>query len=144
MANNDTINLLKECDAGAKMAISSIDEVLDKVQDPKLTDLLNESRDHHAKLENEIHTFLTSCRSEDKDPGPIAKSMSWFKTNLKLGMDDSDATIADLLTDGCNMGIKSLMRYMNQYQEANNTSRDVCKRLIRIEEKLREKLRDYL
>ena len=31
MVNNDTIELLKECNAGIKMGISSIDEVLDYV-----------------------------------------------------------------------------------------------------------------
>ena len=34
--------------------------------------------------------------------------MSWMKTNMKLAMDTSDAAIADLMTDGCNMGVKSL------------------------------------
>lgn len=30
--NNDTILLLKECDSGLKMAISSLDEVLDVIK----------------------------------------------------------------------------------------------------------------
>jgi hypothetical protein len=45
--------------------------------------------------------------------------MSWMKTNMKLSMEDSDATIADLMTDGCNMGVKSLNRYLNQYKAAD-------------------------
>lgn len=41
------------------------------------------------------------------------------KTNVKLVMNESDQTIADLMTDGCNMGVKSLNKYLNQYKAAN-------------------------
>ena len=74
----------------------------------------------------------------------MAKRMSWLKTNMKLGMDKSDATIADLMTDGCDMGIKYLYKYLNQYTAADDTSKDICKRLISIEETLRQDLRCYL
>lgn len=144
MENQDTINLLKECDAGSKMAVSSINEVLDKTQNPDLRDLLTESRMHHEKLGNEIHSLLTECNSETKEPGAIAKGMAWMKTNLKLEMKESDATIADLITDGCNMGIKSLHKYLNQYPAASKTSKDICKKLTSIEEELCKDLRAYL
>ena len=36
MDNKDTIHLLKECDAGSKMAVTSLDEVMENVQDEKL------------------------------------------------------------------------------------------------------------
>lgn len=144
MENNDTIYLLKECDSGTKMAVSSIDEVLEKIQSSDLKQLLIESREHHEKLGNEIHSLLIEHQSEEKDPTPMAKGMSWLKTNFKMGMDESDATIADLITDGCDMGVKSLFRYMNQYKAADNISKDICKRLISIEEKLRDDLRAYL
>lgn len=144
MENNDTIYLLKECDSGTKMAVSSIDEVLEKIQGSDLKHLLIESREHHEKLGNEIHSLLIEHQSEEKDPTPMAKGMSWLKTNFKMGMDESDATIADLITDGCDMGVKSLFRYMNQYKAADNISKDICKRLISIEEKLRDDLRAYL
>lgn len=144
MDNTDTINLLKECDSGTKMAVSSIDEVLDKVCDSNLKQLLSESRSHHEKLGNEIHSLLIEHNSQEKDPSPMAKGMSWLKTNVKIGMDESDSAIADLITDGCNMGIKSLHKYINQYTEADSTSRKICDRLIDIEEKLCKGLQCYL
>lgn len=70
--------------------------------------------------------------------------MSWLKTNMKLGMDDSDATIADLITDGCDMGVKSLNQYLNEYSDADKEAKDVCKRLIKIEEDLRQEIQTYL
>lgn len=144
MNNNDTICLLKECDSGTKMAVSSIDEVLEKTCDSNLKQLLSESRDHHEKLGNEIHSLLIEHDSEEKDPSLMAKGMSWLKTNMKTSMDESDAAIADLLTDGCNMGIKSLHKYRNQYKDADKTSKEICNRLIDIEEELCKKLQCYL
>ena len=144
MENQDTILLLKECDAGSKMAVSSIDDVLDQVHDSKLMALLEKSKEHHTRLGNQIHVLLNQYDAADKDPNPMAKSMSWVKTNMKMAMDDSDHTIADLMTDGCNMGIKSLYKYMNQYPNADEKVKELCTRLISIEDQLRKELRSYL
>lgn len=144
MNESDTIKLLRECDAGVKMAVSSIDEVMEKVSGPGMKQVLQESREHHEKLENEIHSLLANYGSEEKEPAAVAKGMSWIKTNVKMSMDDSDAMVADLITDGCNMGTKSLNRYLNQYRGADHASREICGRLITIEEKLCQKMKSYL
>lgn len=144
MENKDTIFLLKECDAGSKMAVSSIDEVLEDVRSSELKQILSESKAHHEKLGNEIHSMLSEYQSETKEPGTMAKSMSWIKTNMKMAMDKSDATVADLITDGCNMGIKTLHRYLNQYPAANHSSKAICGQLVDIEEKLCKDMREYL
>ena len=144
MENNDTISLLKECDAGTKMAVTSIDEVLENVQNSDLKQLLTKSKEHHEKLGNEIHSLLLEYQCEEKDPSTMAKGMSWLKTNMKLSMDNTSSTVAELITDGCNMGIKSLYKYLNQYPAADKKTKDICEKLIKIEEDLCEDLRGYL
>ena len=74
----------------------------------------------------------------------MAKGMSWIKTNVKLVMNESDKTIADLMTDGCNMGVKSLNQYLNQYEAADEKTKDIATRLIHLEEKLALDIRRYL
>ena len=144
MDSLDTVRLLKECDAGTKMAVASIDEVLEKVTNYEMKELLQESKNHHEKLGDEIHSLLNSYGAEEKDPNPMAKGMSWMKTNMKMSMDNSDATVADLITDGCNMGVKSLNRYLNQYKMADKKSQKICGELVSIEEQLCKDLRAYL
>ena len=144
MESTDTVKLLRECDAGTKMGVASIDEVLEKVQASELKGLLQESKSHHEKLENEICAMLRNHNAEEKDPNPMAKGMSWMKTNMKMTMDSSDATVADLITDGCNMGVKSLNKYLNKYEAADEFSKDIAKRLINLEEKLTVDIRKYL
>ncbi|MEZ3436093.1 MAG: hypothetical protein K1W34_16020 [Lachnospiraceae bacterium] len=144
MENKDTICLLQECDAGTKMAVDSIDEILEKIQDENLRKVLTESREEHLKLGDEIHTLLTKHGGMYKDPSFISKGMSFIKTNVKMGLDDSDKTVASLITDGCDMGIKSLQKYLNEYENADHISKGICKKLISIEEKLSKDLREYL
>lgn len=144
MESTDTIHLLKECDAGSKMAVSSIDEVIEKVSSQDMKQLLTESKNHHEKLGNEIHAMLNENNAEEKEPNPIAKGMAYMKTGVKMTMDNSDATVADLITDGCNMGVKTLNKYKNQYKNADSKSVSLCDSLISIEEKLCKDLREYL
>ena len=144
MVEKDTIRLLRECDAGVKMGVSSIDDVVDYVNSENLQKLLRKCRNEHEELNTEIQQLLGKYEDEGKDPNPIAKGMSWMKTNMKLVMNESDATIADLMTDGCNMGVKSLNMYLNKYKAADEVSKDITKRLINLEEKLAVDIRGYL
>ena len=144
MIEQDTIKLLRECDAGIKMGVASIDDVLPHVQSSQLKQILTECKRRHEGLKSELQQRLDRFGDEGKNPNPIAKSMSWMKTTMKLNMEDTDATIADLMTDGCNMGVKSLNRYLNQYEAADEVSKDIAKRLINLEEKLTIDIRKFL
>lgn len=144
MIEQDSIRLLRECDAGVKMGISSIEDVLGNVDSGELEKLLTDCKNEHDKLDSEIQELLDKYQDDGKEPAAIAKGMSWMKTNVKLAMNDSDKTIADLMTDGCNMGVKSLNKYLNEYEAADEVSKDICKRLINLEEKLAVDIRKFL
>ena len=133
MIENDTVRLLRECDAGIRMGVDSINEVIDKVKGASLRDTLTHCREEHESLGNEVQGLLDEYHDGGKKPNPIAKSMSWIKTNVEIAMDRSDETIASLMTDGCNMGVKSLSRYLNQYAAADERSKSVARRLIDLE-----------
>ncbi len=144
MIEQDTIKLLRECDAGIKMGVASIDDVLPHVQSRDLKNILIECKRRHEVLKEELQKILDRFQDDGKDPNPIAKGMSWMKTNLKMNLEESDATIAELMTDGCNMGVKSLSRYLNQYKAADERSKDICKKLIHLEAQLAQDIRGYL
>ena len=144
MIEQDTTRLLRECDAGVKMGIDSIEDVVDRVSSKNLKKYLNDCKFQHQKLQDEIEQLLDKYKDDGKDPNPITKGMSWMKTNMMLIVDESDEKIADLMTDGCNMGVKSLSRYLNQYPAADSEARSIAKRLISEEEKLAKDIRTYL
>lgn len=42
------------------------------------------------------------------------------------------------------MGIKSLHKYLNQYEKAEKNAKEMAKQIIEIEEKLRSEVAEYL
>ncbi|MBQ5672224.1 MAG: hypothetical protein IIV43_07700 [Oscillospiraceae bacterium] len=144
MIEQDTIRLLRECDAGVKMGVASINEVLNDVKSEGFKNSLMKCIDEHEKLNSEIQKALTRFGDDGKNPNPMAKTMSWMKTNMMLMIDDGDDRIADLMIDGCNMGVKSLSKYLNRYQAADEDSKDIAKKLIHLESQLSSDLRKFL
>ena len=114
MIEQDTVRLLRECDAGVKMGVSSLEDVIPAVHSSALLRTLSVCREEHESLSSQIQQQLDRFGDEGKNPSPIAQKMSWVKTKLELGLENSDAVIADLMTDGCNMGVQSLNRDLTQ------------------------------
>ncbi len=144
MIEKDTIRLLRECDAGVKMGVSSINDVIGHVRAAGLKNTLTVSREEHEKLGREIRSRLDLFHDSGKDPSPIAQSMSGMTAGIKMAFQGGDKTIADLMTDGCDMGVKSLNRYLNEYKAADESSKDLARRLIRLEERLCDDVKTYL
>ncbi len=144
MIEKDTIKLLRECDAGIKMGISALDTSLQYVSSAKLKTKLENSMKDNEKIKHDLQDLLHKYNDTGKEPALMAKSMASIKTNFKLAVNESDATIADLITDGCNMGVKSLSRYMNKYKAADEKSKNIAKQLIGVEEKLAADIRGFL
>ncbi|MBQ3915952.1 MAG: hypothetical protein II690_05125 [Ruminococcus sp.] len=144
MVEQDTIRLLRECDSGIKMGLSAISEVRDYAKNDGLKQLLCDSQSENEALKADLQKALDDYSDEGKDPPAAVQGMSWLKTNVKLKLDESDGTIAELMIDGCNMGVKSLSRYLNQYKAADERSKDIAKRLISAEERLSQQMRQFL
>ena len=67
MPNEDTIKLLKECDAGTKTAVSSIKEVLDNVKSKDLLALLTKSTEEHELIIQDIKEYLDEIEGDGKE-----------------------------------------------------------------------------
>ena len=144
LIEDDTIELLKECNSGVKMGIASIKEVINQVENNEFKNLLEMSINRHQKLGDETRKVLNRYDDTGEQPNAMAKSMSWMKTNIKMAISPTDETISDLITDGCNMGVKSLNKYLNEYEAASEEAKDIAKKLINEEENLARDIRRYL
>ncbi len=142
--SDDTVNLLKECDSGTKTAVASIREVLDNVKSEELLSLLTSSLERHEELGNKTKMLLNKQGESGKEPPAVAKISSWMKINVKLFDKPTDKTVAGLMTDGCNMGVKQLSVYVNKYPAADKSAKEIADKLIKEENDLLEKLRSYL
>ncbi len=144
---DDTIKLLRECNAGIKMGVSSLDDVIEHVKDGGLRELLAKSKETHTRLGNTTHEYLNEYHDEGKEPAMMAKVMSKMKSDVKMSMaegENADRMAADLVTDGCNMGVKSLYKYLNQYPAADGKIKQLARDVAKAEDTLVKELRDYL
>ena len=144
MVNKDTIRLLRECDSGVKMGIQSINDCINHVANQRLKGSMLICKDEHKRMKREIQGMLDRYHDEGKNPNPVITGMSKMKTGMRLMMSDTDRTVAGLMTDGCNMGIKSLSGYLNKFKAADEESKDIAKRLIATEEQLAKDVRGFL
>lgn len=144
MIEQDTVRLLRECDAGVKMGLSAIENVIEHVENKNFRRLLEDSRSEHEKIDKEIQTLLEEYGDSGKELNAMARGMAKMKINMKLTAADDDETAADVITDGCNTGVKSLHKYLNKYKAASEKTKDIAKRLTNIEERLAIDIRYYL
>ena len=142
--SHDTVELLKETGNGVQMGISAIQDVEDRIRSKEMRDQLIACRQKHERIGREVDTMLREYGEGDGRPDPMARGMAWMKTNVRMAVDLSDETAADLLTDGCNMGVKSLTKYLNRYGGAQKKARSLAGELIALEEKTAVELRPYL
>ena len=142
--SQDTVELLKECDAGCKMAIDSMEQIGKFVTDDQLKTIITKYNGEHIKMEEDIHRLLNNIGEEEQEPNPMAKASSWAQTQVKMMIKGDSKQAASLLTDGCNMGVKSLCEYKNTYKAADEKSVAICDKLCDIETRMEGELRAFL
>jgi hypothetical protein len=140
----DTVFLLRECNAGCKSATNSMEQVQPFIANDKLKSVIDAYNDKHIKIGDECHQMLNEYNEGEKDPPAMAKAYSWISTEVKLMMNDDTRKIADIMIDGCNMGIKSVSKYLNKYKAASEKSVSLAKELVRTEQNFMSALLEYL
>lgn len=140
----DDVELLKECDSGVKMGIQGIAGVRDNAEGQDFKNLLQHYEEEHVKILGVIHEKLDEIGVDGKTSNPVARAMSNMSTDMKLMMNNTDEKIADIMMDGCNMGIKSVSRYMNQYAGASKEIMGIANDIVVLEQHFMNELRQYL
>ena len=142
--DHDTKALLLECGAGVQMAVGAIDDVLGQTRDKKPSRRFFLPARRTRRLGSRQRRFLDAEHIPEKGANAMARGMSWLKTSTKLAVSPADETDADLITDGCNMGVKSLIRYRNRYPNASETARQIAGQLIDSEQTRCKSMQAYL
>lgn len=143
-ANQDSVRLLRETNAGIQMGVSTIEQIIEDIKNEELRTVMSDAKSEHDKLGGEAHEMLLQFGCDTKEPHPVAKAMSSMMTNFKMAVERDDKAAAELITDGCNMGVKKLNQYLNEYKKADSSIKSLTKRVIRSEEQLCRDVRGYL
>ena len=142
--NDDTIKLLRECDAGVEMGIKTLDNVIDDVDNDELRKILEKSKETHCRLKGDIAEKLSDYGDDGKEPAAMASFFAKVKSEVKLMSEHPDVSAAELIIDGCNMGIRSIYKYFNKYPAADVEIKRLVDDIVKEEEDLSVKLRKFL
>lgn len=140
----ETEKLLRECTSGTKMGEHALELALSQTKNSELKSALENAIKTHAILGDEARKMLFSAHKREKDPSPIILMMSDAKMKAKMLANGSSSTIASLITDGCDMGAKTISHYLNMYSGASDQAKSLANKIISAEDDLRHRLRPYL
>ena len=100
-----TLHILNECSSGCKMAIHSMQQILEYVENEKLEQVIMAAERKHKEIA---------------------------------------ARTAKVMTNGCNMGIQSIMEVLNENPEADRESKNIAGDLVKAEEHFADELKAFL
>ena len=144
MSNTDTVKLLKECNSGCKTALDGMYQVRAHISSPQLKSTIEESCSRHEEIGNRCHKLLNEAGKSECDPPAIGTAMMSVGTGFKLAVNDSDKHIAEMMVDGCNMGIKSIAKQVNLYTNASPESRKLADDIISEEQHFLNQMLTFL
>lgn len=76
MIEQDTIKLLRECDAGIKMGVQSIEDSLKYTSNGELKRTLEKNLAGHIEIQERLQGLLNSYHDSGKEPPAMAKGMA--------------------------------------------------------------------
>lgn len=139
-----TKDVLGQISVGCQMAVKSMNQIMEHVEDAQLLKLMNKFRMRHEELESDANDLLRKAGETPPNPPAAGSAFSWISAEMKLTLNDDVHEAAKLLMDGCNMGIQSLSEYVNDNPGASSTSKELASQLISAEEEFLQELKAYL
>lgn len=140
----EDINALDEIHKGACMGIDAISFVMDKVEDKRLKDVLNDQYNDYNSVKEKIEDIYPKYNEgEPHKTSAMNKAMTWSGIEMKTMNDTSNSKIAELLLQGVNMGIIEGRKILNK-KSLNKEVEDILKEYVDMQESSVETLKNYL
>lgn len=140
--NKDTLD---ELNKGCAMGMDAIRNILEKVEDKKFKKVLEKEfdkyKDIHHRIEKKYEEF---SREEPTETSAMNKVMTWSMTEMKLMKDQSDSKIAELLSQGTNMGIIEGRKLLNHKEKLDKEVEKILTDFIEMQEESVEIYKEYL
>ena len=142
--NSDSVMLLKECDAGSKMAVESIGQFRVYAENTTLKNCLDKYIKEHEVFGSKCRKMLVENNECPQDPSKMASAFAKISTDVRMMLDKDSSKIANLLIDGCNMGIKTTTENMHKYSNATPETMNIAKEMIQLEQEMSKELLGFL
>ncbi|MBQ8719596.1 MAG: hypothetical protein IJY65_01010 [Clostridia bacterium] len=141
---NDSVSLLQEACSGCKYAVSSINTALDYVKDEQMQRVIKKYDREHSELGERCRTLLKERGAKEKRQSAVPEVMSRLGINMRLSMNDSKSHVAEIMINGCNMGMKTLAKERNRHPNAASECVDLTNEIIALERSMMADMLKYL
>ena len=132
----DTEQLLRETNYGAKLALMNMKHIMDEAEEGELMKVIVHAIEEHEKVEQKTANAMNEHGYEEKAVSAMMHAFSDVTTELKMLWRDDSAKIAEMLVDGCNMGIKNISQTMNQCENASKEAKALISEIVILPSKI--------
>ena len=138
------IDILDELNKGATMGQDAIFFILDKVEDLKLKEEIENQYQAYKEISEKIHQIYPNYSAkEPHETNLVNKALTWYGIEMKTLMNTSTSKITELLLQGTNMGIIEGRKLLN-HKSPDPKVYEIIEEYVKMQEKAVEKLKKFL
>ncbi len=139
------VQFLNEIYQDAKMGEQSIKNILPSVKDKELLQHLETQMSGYSEFYNRAQEQLAQMGQIPKENGMMEKMMVGMSTKMNTMIDSTPSHLAEMVIEGCNMGVVQMNKHLNHYEEqADKEVIKLAKDMLKFEEQGAESLKSYL
>lgn len=141
---NHTNELLDKCYENVRMASYAVDCLIEKIENPKLAELLRKQNKFYLDSVTAIENLARKVGHTLKDINPLLKGTSFVSIKMKTLMNNDSPKFAEMLIQGTTMGITDTIKAKNEHPTENQELKNVTDRIIKHEEEFVDSLKTFL
>ena len=144
---NENIELLEFIYKNSEMGVFTINELLKDLEekDNKIKGLAKEELDKYEEFKEESSELITKYDYDVKKNKLTSKIMSSMGISKEVKSDNSDASIAHMLTEGITMGIVDMETKIDNYKDsAEKDIVKLAKKFLKFQQEELENLKEYM
>ena len=141
---NNNLRLLNTLYQTATMGTSSINHILDKIDNTSFRQELKDQLEMYHDECHELREDIYAEHAEPKDVSAMVKACADMGITFHILMDDTPSNIAKMIIQGTNMGIISIREALNEASSASPEIKRKAEKMMKAEQKYIERIKPYL
>ena len=141
---DQSISLLQEIVRAARDGAEGISLVMDKTDDTALRQALGDEKKQYAAVEQDAGSRLIDLGGQAEPEKIMNRAGMWMGMQMNTLMDKSPSHLAEILIQGNTMGVVGLIRAKNDYPKADQSSVDLCNRMLTLQYDGIERAKSFL
>lgn len=118
----------------SEMGKQSLETLIKSCTSEEFKSVLQNQISEYNKIYDEAKQRLQETNNEVKDIGSLLKISSYISINMNTMMDKTPSHMAEMIMQGCTMGIIDITRKIKDYKEKDKTILDLANKLLAFEE----------